>query len=107
MKTYVGNFFYEVTEHELRQEFDTFAEVTSLNVTKDGYSGCSRGFRFIEMASGSQDRAALAGLNVNTLKHRMLNVNAARPASDNRDGGYYGKGEGGWLGIIQLWRLAN
>jgi len=43
MKTYVGNFFYEVTEDELRQEFETFGEVTSLNIVRSRYGGGSNG----------------------------------------------------------------
>ena len=61
----------------------------------------------METASEYQDRAALAVLNANTRKGRTLNVNPARRCSDSRGGGSHGKGEGGWLGIIQLWRLAN
>jgi RNA recognition motif-containing protein len=90
MKIYVGNLPYEVTEEELRQEFGTFGEVTSVNIIKDRYSGRSRGFGFVEMASVSQGQAAIAGLNGKALKDQTLNVNAARPPSESRGGGFYG-----------------
>jgi RNA recognition motif-containing protein len=90
MKIYVGNLPHEVTEQELRQEFATFGEVTSVNIIKDRYSGRPRGFGFVEMASVSQGQAAIAGLNGKTLKDQMLNVNAARSPSENRGGGSYG-----------------
>jgi len=95
MKIYVGNLPYEVTEEELRQEFGTFGAVTSVNIIKDKYSGRSRGFGFVEMASVSEGQAAIAGLNGKTLKDQMINVNAARPPSGGRGGGSYGNRRGG------------
>jgi len=96
MKIYVGNLPYELTEQELRQEFETFGEVTSVNIIKDRYSGRSRGFGFVEMASVSQGRAAITGLNGKALKDQTLSVNAARPRSESGGGGSYGDRRGGW-----------
>ena len=90
MKIYVGNLSFEVTEEELRQEFEAFGEVTSVNIITDKYSGRPKGFGFIEMASVSEGQAAITALNGKTLKDRTLNVNAARPRSDNRGGGFSG-----------------
>ena len=88
MKIYVGNLSYEITEEELRQEFEAFGGVESVNIVTDKYSGRPRGFGFVEMASVSEGQAAIAGLNGKTLRERTLNVNAARPRSDNRGGGF-------------------
>jgi len=90
VKIYVGNLSSEVTEEELRQEFEAFGEVTSVNIITDKYSGRPRGFGFVEMTSVSEGQAAITGLNGKTLKERTLNVNAARPRSDNRGGGFSG-----------------
>jgi len=98
MKIYVGNLPYELTEQELRQEFETFGEVTSVNIIKDRYSGRSRGFGFVEMASASQGRAAITGLNGKALKDQTLSVNAARPRSESGGGGSYGNRRGGRSG---------
>ena len=95
MKIYVGNLSYEVTEEELRQEFVAFGEVESVNIIMDKYSGRPKGFGFIEMPSVSEGQAAITALNGKTLKDRTLNVNAARPRSDNRSGGSYGDRRGG------------
>jgi len=95
MKIYVGNLSYDVTEEELRQEFGAFGEVTSVNIITDKYSGRPKGFGFVEMASVSEGQAAITALNGKTLKERTLNVNAARPRSDNRGGGSYGDRRGG------------
>jgi len=80
MKIYVGNLSYEVTEEELRQEFEAFGEVTSVDIITDKYSGRPKGFGFVEMASVSEGQAAITALNGKALKDRMLNVNAARLA---------------------------
>ncbi len=90
MKIYVGNLSYEVTEEELRQEFEAFGEVESVNIITDKYSGRPKGFGFVEMPTVSEGQAAITGLNGKTLKDRTLNVNTARPRSDDRGGGFGG-----------------
>jgi RNA recognition motif-containing protein len=95
MKIYVGNLSYDVTEEELRQEFIAFGEVESVNVITDKYSGRPKGFAFVEMPSVSEGQAAITALNGKILKERTLNVNAARPRSDDRGGGSYGGRRGG------------
>jgi len=102
MKIYVGNLSYDVTEEELRQEFLAFGEVESLNIITDKYSGRPKGFGFVEMPSVSEGQAAITGLNGKTLKDRTLNVNAARPRTDDRGGGgggsFSGRKSGGFGG---------
>ena len=87
MKIYVGNLSYDITEEDLRQEFAAFGEVASVDVIKDKYTGRVRGFGFVEMASVSEGQAAINSLNGKTLMDREIVVNAARPRSDNREGG--------------------
>jgi RNA recognition motif-containing protein len=91
---YVGNLSYDVTEEELRQEFVAFGEVESVNIIMDKYSGRPKGFGFVEMPSVSEGQAAIAALNGKTLKDRTLNVNTARPRSDNRGGDFGGGRQG-------------
>ncbi len=98
MKIYVGNLPFEVTEEELRQEFEAFGEVTSVDIVTDKYSGRPRGFGFVEMTSVSEGQAAITGLNGKTLKERTLNVNAARPRPENRGGWSHGDRRGGGFG---------
>jgi len=98
MKIYVGNLSYEVTEQDLRQEFEAFGGVDSVNVITDKYSGRPKGFAFVEMASKSEAEAAITGLNGKTLKDRTIVVNEARPRTDNRSGGYDNRKSGGYGG---------
>ena len=90
MKIYVGNLSYEVTEEELRQEFEAFGEVNSVSVITDKYSGRPKGFSFVEMASKAEAEAAITGLNGKILKERIIMVNEARPRTDSRGSGSYG-----------------
>jgi len=98
MKIYVGNLSYEVTEQDLRQEFEAFGGVDSINVITDKYSGRPKGFAFVEMPSVSEGQAAITGLNGKMLRERTLTVNTARPRTDNRGGGSYGDRRGGSYG---------
>jgi RNA recognition motif-containing protein len=94
---YVGNLSRETTEDELRQAFEAFGQVTSVNIIKDRYSGESRGFGFVEMATKSEAEAAISGLNGTSLGERTLSVNEARPRSEGGGGRrpYGGGGFGG------------
>ena len=97
MNIYVGNLSREVSEDELRQAFEAFGQVTSVNIIKDRYSGESRGFGFVEMATKSEAQAAISGLNGTPLKERTLNVSEARPRAEG-GGGRRPYGGGGGFG---------
>lgn len=93
---YVGNLSRDVTEEELRQEFEAFGQVTSVNIIKDRYSGQSRGFGFVEMATKAEGQAAIDGLKGKLLNDRTLDVSEARPRTEGgRGGGRPGGGYGG------------
>jgi RNA recognition motif-containing protein len=87
MNIYVGNLSNEVTDEDLRQEFEEFGQVESANVIKDKFSGESRGFGFVEMPSKEEAMAAISGLEERELKGKKINVNEARPRPANRGGG--------------------
>ena len=95
MNIYVGNLSPEVTEEEVRQAFEAFGQVTSVNIIKDRYSGESRGFGFVEMATKSEAQAAINELNGKSLGERTLSVSEARPRTE---GGRRPYGGGGGFG---------
>lgn len=97
MNIYVGNLSREVSEEELRQKFEAFGQITSINIIKDRYSGESRGFAFVEMATKAEAQAAINELNGTSLGDRTLSVNEARPRTEGGGGGggSYGRGGGG------------
>ena len=87
MNIYVGNLSREVTEDDLREAFEEFGQVASVTLIKDKFSGESRGFGFVEMPAKAEAQSAINGLNGKELKGQTLNVNEARPRSEDRRGG--------------------
>jgi len=102
MNIYVGNLSYEVTEADIKQEFEAFGEVKSVSLIKDNYSGQSKGFGFVEMPKLTEGQTAITELNGKELKGRRITVNGARDkAEGNRSGGNrgsYGGQRGGRAG---------
>jgi RNA recognition motif-containing protein len=92
---YVGNLSHDVTDEELRVAFEAFGQVSTASVIKDKFSGESRGFGFVEMPTKTEAQSAISGLNGKELNGRTLNVNEARPRSDDRRGGGGGRRGGG------------
>jgi RNA recognition motif-containing protein len=98
MNIYVGNLSHDVTDEDLRQEFEEFGQVISATVIKDKFSGESRGFGFVEMPSKEEASQAIAGLQERDLKGRKINVNEARPRPAGRGGGKRGDSKRGGRG---------
>ncbi|MEW6411938.1 MAG: RNA-binding protein [Candidatus Zixiibacteriota bacterium] len=99
MNIYIGNLSFDTTEEQLRQAFEGYGEVSSVNIIKDKYTGEPRGFAFVEMSSKDAATSAINGLNGQDMNGRTLNVNEARPRADKgpRSGGG-GGGRGGSRG---------
>lgn len=87
MNIYVGNISKDLSEEELREAFAAFGQVSTVNIIKDKFTGEYRGFAFVEMPVKEEAAAAINNLNGKELKGRALNVNEARPRSDDRKGG--------------------
>jgi cold-inducible RNA-binding protein len=87
MNIYVGNLSFDMTEEDLRKEFEAFGKVDSVNIIKDKFTDRSRGFAFVEMATSEEGKAAVAAINGKDVKGRALNVSEARPKTDSRGGG--------------------
>jgi RNA recognition motif-containing protein len=101
MNIYVGNLSSDVTGDDLRQAFEAFGQVESVNVITDKFSGESRGFGFVEMPSKDEATAAIADMNGKDIKGKAVSVNEAKPKTDRGGGGGrggYGGGGGGRSG---------
>jgi len=92
-KLYVGSLPYSTSEQELSQLFSQHGTVQSAKVISDRYTGQSRGFGFVEMATNEEAQKAIAALNGSQLGGRTLVVNEARPQEKRSFGG--GGGGGG------------
>ena len=82
MRIYVGNLSHDLSEVNLRQAFEAFGQVSSARIVKDKYSGQPRGFGFVEMPDQARAQAAIENLNGKELLGRKMNVNEARPRTD-------------------------
>lgn len=87
MNIYVGNMSYSVSESALRNTFEKYGEVDSVNVITDRDTGRPKGFAFVEMKNDAQARAAIDGLNGVELEGRNLTVNEAKPRAPRPTGG--------------------
>ena len=89
MNIYIGNMSSDTTEDQLRQAFEAFGPVSTVNIITDKFSGKPRGFAFVEMSGKGEAIAAISGLNGQDLNGQTLNVNEAKPRtqSGNRSGG--------------------
>jgi RNA recognition motif-containing protein len=79
---YVGNLSYDTTDDTLRTLFAEFGEIESVNVITDRYTGRSRGFGFVEMATEEAAQAAISGLNGKQVDGREIKVDKAKPRPD-------------------------
>ena len=84
MRIYVGNFAYEMTEQELRQEFEAYGQVQEVSMIQDRETGRPKGFAFIEMPTGAEAQAAIGALNGKEFAGRAITVNEARPRPERR-----------------------
>jgi RNA recognition motif-containing protein len=79
---YVGNLSYDTTENTLRTLFGEYGEVESVRVITDRYSGRSKGFGFVEIASEEAAQEAISALNGRSVDGREIRVDKAKPRAD-------------------------
>ena len=95
-KLYVGNLSYNATQADLEGLFTQVGTVESVNIIMDKFSGRSRGFGFVEMASDEEAQAAVKRFDGYDLKGRALKVNEARPQGERSGEGHPRSGSGGY-----------
>ncbi len=98
MNIYVGNLTLQTTEDELRQAFEAYGQVESINLIKDKATGESRGFGFVQMPNPEEGKEAIAAMNGNDFKGNTLKAEEAKPRptrSSGTGGGRGGHGGGG------------
>jgi RNA recognition motif-containing protein len=96
-KLYVGGLSYSTTSETLKEYFAQCGNVESAAVITDRFSGQSRGFGFIEMATAEEAQRAISQLNGTDLDGRKITVNVSnpRPAGGGGGGGRAGGPRGG------------
>jgi cold-inducible RNA-binding protein len=94
-KLYVGNLPFNTTEPDLQDLFAQAGTVSEVMLVQDKFTGKSRGFAFVTMASEADAQNAINQLHGKPLEGRPLTVNEARPREERSGGGGYGGGGGG------------
>jgi cold-inducible RNA-binding protein len=86
-RLFVGNLSYQTMEQDLQEFFAQAGNVTSVNLMFDKFTGKSRGFAFVELASPEEANKAVEMFNGKELQGRPLTVNIARPREERADRG--------------------
>ena len=98
-RLFVGNLSFQTLEQDIQDHFSQAGSVTSVNLMFDKFTGKSRGFAFVELASPEEANKAVEMFNGKELQGRALTVNVARPREERArpaggGGGYRGGGGG-------------
>jgi len=81
IEIYVGNLSYDMSESQLRKEFERFGAVKSARIIENRFNHKSKGFGFVEMPNRPEAEAAVRGLHDKDLLGRKLRVNEAKNKS--------------------------
>jgi RNA recognition motif-containing protein len=94
---YVGNLSPSTTQEEIRQLFEQYGKVDSVDLITDRYTRAPRGFGFVKMTDEGA-RKAIAALNMQEVDGRTIRVDEASPrkTSERQPHGGWGVRRGSW-----------
>lgn len=78
IEIYVGNLSYDLTEDQLRKEFEAYGTVNSARIITNRYNNKSKGFGFVQMPNRPEAEAAVKALNDKDILGRKLKCNEAK-----------------------------
>ena len=78
VEIYVGNLSYDMTEDQLRKEFEAFGTVNSARLITNRFNGKSKGFGFVQMPNRAEAEKAVAALNDKDVLGRKMKCNEAK-----------------------------
>ncbi len=79
MNIYVGNLSLQTTEDDLRQAFEAFGQVESVNIVRDRVSSESRGFGFVSMPAKDEAQKAIEEMNSKDFMGHTIKAEEGRP----------------------------
>jgi cold-inducible RNA-binding protein len=77
-KLYVGNLPFTITVRELQDLFSEFGAVAGVDLAFDKFTGRSRGFAFVHMATPQDAHRVIEHLHGHAVGGRTLTINEAR-----------------------------
>ncbi len=92
-KLYVGNLPFASTAQDLQDLFSQAGTVAGVDLIFDKFTGRSRGFAFVSMATPEEAQAAIQKFHGYGMEGRNLTVNEARPKEDRPPRQFDGGGE--------------
>lgn len=81
-RLFVGSLSYDATSAQIEELFSQAGKVASVSLITDKFSGQSKGFAFVEMATEEEAQEAIKKFNGADFLGRSLVVNEARPQED-------------------------
>lgn len=78
VEIYVGNLSYDLTEAQLRKEFEAFGKVDTARVVTNKFNDRSKGFGFVVMPNRPEAEAAIKAMSEKEVLGRKMRVNEAR-----------------------------
>ncbi len=81
VEIYVGNLSYDMTEAQMRKEFEKYGAVKSARIISNRFNHKSKGFGFVEMPNRPEAEAAIRALHDKDVLGRKLRVNEAKNKS--------------------------
>ncbi len=81
-KIFVGNLPFEADDQDLSEIFSQAGAVVSARVVTDRYTGRSKGFGFVDMATTDDARSAIEQFNGAEFNGRPITVSIAQPKKE-------------------------
>ena len=81
VEIYVGNLSYDMSEAQMRKEFEKYGAVKSARIISNRFNRKSKGFGFVEMPNRPEAEAAIRALHDKDILGRKLRVNEAKNKS--------------------------
>ena len=78
VEIYVGNLSYDMTEDQLRKEFEAYGKVNSARLITNRFNGKSKGYGFVQMPDRAEAEKAVAALNDKEVLGRKMRCNEAK-----------------------------
>ena len=78
VEIYVGNLSYDMTEDQLRKEFEAFGTVNSAHLIVNKFNGKSKGFGFVQMPDRAEAEMAVAALNDKEILGRRMKCSESK-----------------------------
>ncbi len=87
-KLYVGNLPFSSTAQDLQDLFAQAGDVAGVDLIFDKFTGRSRGFAFVTMATSDDAKAVLEKFEGYSMDGRALTINEARPKEERPPRGF-------------------